>query len=501
LAEQRRSRVFVAVPVYRGTRFVADTLHSIFAQTHRDLRVMISVDGHDTESADVCSPFLADTRVRMVVQERRLGWVANMNWLIDACDGDFFCYWQQDDLCAPDYLEKLVTAFSQHPDAACSYSDLRWFGRASHEVKMPAMVGFAQQRILAQIEALHWIPLRGLVPTDVLTRVGPIRGIHDSITFSDSLWVLRLAAAGDLIRVPEVLYFKRDHAESVSKGPSAGFQVAPREAWIMLGLMIFSEVAARFEVSDRPKLALVIADRLVTRRSDRWFHYDAAAVSASEPARVAMDFFRTLEAQSGVRPPTIEGDDDSDERLRAVADELTSLGTAARLAADRALAASTRAIDRRSLIRALSASNALIIDCSAGGAAAVVLLEGWSEPEDWGTWNEGRGALLWLPLPGDGRTWQVQLVGQPYLGTDAAPTTPRIIISKDERVVLDCSLTASSAIPAFKVTGDPSARDGAILSIDMPNGTSPASLSLGTDERLLTLALSKIELTIVPIQR
>ena len=153
-------------------------------RTHRDLRVMISVDGHDAESADVCAPFLADTRVRMVVQERRLGWVANMNWLIDACDGDLFCYWQQDDLCAPDYFDKLVTAFSPRPDAACSYSDLRWFGRVSHEVKMPAMVGFAQQRILAQIEALNWIPLRGLVPTDVLTRVGPIRGIHDSNAFS-----------------------------------------------------------------------------------------------------------------------------------------------------------------------------------------------------------------------------------------------------------------------------------------------------------------------------
>ena len=239
MAKQRSSRVFVAVPVYRGTRFVADTLHSILAQTHRDLRVMISVDGHDTESADVCAPFLADTRVRMVVQERRLGWVANMNWLIDACDGDLFCYWQQDDLCAPDYFEKLVTALSQHPDAACSYSDLRWFGRVSYEVKTPAMVGFAQQRILAQIEALNWwIPLRGLVPTDVLTQVGPFRGVHDSNTFSDFLWVLRLAAAGDLIRVPEVLYFKRDHAESFSKAPSPGHHVALREAWITLGLMI-----------------------------------------------------------------------------------------------------------------------------------------------------------------------------------------------------------------------------------------------------------------------
>ena len=107
-----------------------------------------------------------------------------------------------------------------------------------------------------------------------------------------------------------------------------------------------------------------------------------------------------------------------------MADQLTSLRDCRSPVADRALAAPTRAIDRRSLVQALSTSNELIIDCSAGGAAAVMLLEGWSEPEDWGTWSDGRGALLWLPLPGDGRTWQVQLVGQPYLGQPRRPQPP-----------------------------------------------------------------------------
>ena len=192
-----RSSVFVAMPVYRGTEFVAETLRSVLGQTHRDVRVMISVDGNDVESAEVCRPFLEDARVRMTVHDRQLGWVGNMNWLIDACDGDFFCYWQQDDLCEPRYLERLVEALHARPDAACAYSDLRWFGRTTHEVTTPDIVGFTQQRILAQIESLDWVPLRGLVPAEVLRRVGAVRGVHDTITFSDYLWVLRLAVAGD----------------------------------------------------------------------------------------------------------------------------------------------------------------------------------------------------------------------------------------------------------------------------------------------------------------
>ncbi len=487
----RGSTIFVAVPVYRGTAFVAETLRSILGQSHRDLRVQISVDGHDSDSAEACLPFLVDERVRMEVQARQLGWVDNMNWLIDACDGDYFCYWQQDDHCAPQYFELLMEAFSQHPDAACAYSDLRWFGRSTHDVAMPALAGFTQQRILGQIESFHWIPLRGLVPIDVLRRVGHIRGLHDSITFSDYLWVLRLAAAGDLVRVPEVLYFKRDHADSASKTAASSYHVPPREAWIELGLAIFSEVAPHFSPGDRSRLALVIADRLVSPRPGRWFHYDAGVVSSSEPATLAMDFFRELEARSGVWPLAADAPGMTDGHLRALVHDLVPLTAGSTLPVDAASAVA----DRRSLVALARRRGEISLDCSSQGDVASVLLAGWSEPEDWGTWNDGHEASLWLPLPGDGGTWRIRLVGRPFAAATDPSRSRRLIISRDEASLLDTRIAAAGELPAFETSSEPGHGLGVTVRIDLPDAVSPAALGTGDDQRRLAFGLQRIDIS------
>jgi hypothetical protein len=61
------------------------------------------------------SRFLRDPRFAMHVQSRQLGWAGNLNWLMDRCDGDFFCFWQQDDLAATSYLSRLVSPCGPRP--------------------------------------------------------------------------------------------------------------------------------------------------------------------------------------------------------------------------------------------------------------------------------------------------------------------------------------------------------------------------------------------------
>lgn len=90
--------VALGVPVHRGRDFVAETLNSIRDQTHRDLRVVISIDGPDPESEEACHPFLDDPRFRMVVQPENLGWAQNISWLMDQVETPYWCYQQQDDL-------------------------------------------------------------------------------------------------------------------------------------------------------------------------------------------------------------------------------------------------------------------------------------------------------------------------------------------------------------------------------------------------------------------
>jgi len=83
--------VTIGVPVYRGERFLAETLLSIQRQTHATFQVIMSVDSPDPVCEEICAKFLDDPRFRMVVQPKRLGWVGNLNWLLSqATDGFWY---------------------------------------------------------------------------------------------------------------------------------------------------------------------------------------------------------------------------------------------------------------------------------------------------------------------------------------------------------------------------------------------------------------------------
>jgi glycosyltransferase involved in cell wall biosynthesis len=60
--------VTIGIPVYRGERFVAETVDTVVAQTYRDWDVVFSVDGPDPASEAVCGRYLDDPRFRLVVQ-------------------------------------------------------------------------------------------------------------------------------------------------------------------------------------------------------------------------------------------------------------------------------------------------------------------------------------------------------------------------------------------------------------------------------------------------
>jgi GT2 family glycosyltransferase len=123
--------VSIGVPVYRGQAFVGEALRSIQKQTHRDIDVLISVDGSDVVSAEACEPFLGDSRFRMVVQEHRLGWAQNISLLMRSCQGAFWYYHQQDDTVAEDYVQSLLEHARANPSAGVVYCDMLAFGDLS----------------------------------------------------------------------------------------------------------------------------------------------------------------------------------------------------------------------------------------------------------------------------------------------------------------------------------------------------------------------------------
>ena len=206
--------VTVGVPVYRGERFLEETLSSIQRQTHADFQVIMSVDSPDPACEAICARFLADRRFNLVVQEARLGWVGNLNWLLRHVAGAFWCYHQQDDLMEPQYLEKLIGHARAHPTAALVYSDIIPIGRLSGgPFTAPSVLGAsAYGRVMTMLqEHFPAFAFRGLTRAEALRQAGPV--LENAVTnFGvDISWLTAIARYGELHRVAEPLYRKRYH--------------------------------------------------------------------------------------------------------------------------------------------------------------------------------------------------------------------------------------------------------------------------------------------------
>jgi hypothetical protein len=152
-----------------------------------------------------------------------LRWVGNTNHLLDHVQGDYACFLMHDDLITEDYVATLLAAVKTRSSPAIAYGDMQPFsqdglGAPLRSVLMHRARGRTARCIAVLLER-HWtVALRGLAPVSVL-RQAPRPRVHTRGEYgADGPWIAGLALFASLIRVPQVLYFKRKHETGVTAG-------------------------------------------------------------------------------------------------------------------------------------------------------------------------------------------------------------------------------------------------------------------------------------------
>ena len=208
--------VGVGVPAYRGVAYVAEALRCLAEQTHRNLDVLISVDGGDEATAAACQPFLKDSRFKLAVQPTQLGWAQNISWLMAHNEGEFWYYHQQDDLVRADYVSVLLELARANAQAAVVYSDIQCFGENLSYITQAPVLGSAVTREIALLLDHHSaVAFRGLTRRNALQQTRGVRENEVENFSSDTVWMASAARAGELLRVPRALYRKRYHRDNV----------------------------------------------------------------------------------------------------------------------------------------------------------------------------------------------------------------------------------------------------------------------------------------------
>jgi glycosyltransferase involved in cell wall biosynthesis len=240
------STLSVAMCTFNGARFLPEQLDSIAAQTRLPEELVVCDDGSTDDTVSVAEAFArtAPFPVRVLLNERRLGFTRNFTRAISLCTGDLIALSDQDDVWHPDKL-----AFQEHTlrseaagavftDADVVDADLNPLG-----YRLWDSVGFsgASRRVIRTEKAPAL-----LLKQDVVTGATLMFRAHyrDAVLpmpagwFHDGWIALVVAALGKITFIPAALVKYRQHSNNeIGALPplttTAGFlrRLAAARAW------------------------------------------------------------------------------------------------------------------------------------------------------------------------------------------------------------------------------------------------------------------------------
>lgn len=116
--------VSICVPTYNGEKYLRECLNSVIAQTFSDFEVLIVDDQSSDNTFCIAQEYAKkDARIRVMRNEKNLGLVGNWNRCIELAQGEWIKFVFQDDLIAPQCLEKMLAASKPDSSIICCLRD------------------------------------------------------------------------------------------------------------------------------------------------------------------------------------------------------------------------------------------------------------------------------------------------------------------------------------------------------------------------------------------
>jgi glycosyltransferase involved in cell wall biosynthesis len=198
--------VSVVVPVFNGERYLREALQSILAQSHHPLEIVAVDDG----STDGSAAILTEHEGVRCIRLPNGGVAAARNRGVEASQGTFLAFLDQDDRWLPGKLAAQMAILRDHPRAGFAITLQRFIT----EPDAPPSA-FVREKLL-HVDHPGYVPSGLLVRREAFERVGPF--VETYRYGSDADWFIRATEVGvNGVVVPEVLLLKRLHASNESR--------------------------------------------------------------------------------------------------------------------------------------------------------------------------------------------------------------------------------------------------------------------------------------------
>jgi len=206
--------VSVVIPVYNQETYLRAAIDSVFAQTYRDLEVIVVDDGSTDRTPDVIASY--GSRVR-ALRQPNAGNASAFNRGVRAAAGRWIAWLGSDDIWVPTKLERQMDALRSRSDAGLAYTDVVTMdasGRALYTTEFPCPSDRAGcLRLLLRKNFIN--VSTALVRRDVFDAMG-LFDEEDWLCADYDMW-LRIAERYAIVRVAEPLVWYRVHPGQLSR--------------------------------------------------------------------------------------------------------------------------------------------------------------------------------------------------------------------------------------------------------------------------------------------
>ncbi len=174
MSETTHPLISVCIPVFDGANFIRESVESILNQTEKNFELLV-VDNCSTDQTVKIVAGYDDPRIRLCVNPRNVGLIANFNKCIELAKGDFIVLLPHDDVLLPTALEAFSQALLADSDIGLAYSSFYSIDERGNKLRL--MSRDREDRVMTGNEAFAMLaegcPIQcAMTRRDVYSRLG-----------------------------------------------------------------------------------------------------------------------------------------------------------------------------------------------------------------------------------------------------------------------------------------------------------------------------------------
>ena len=160
--------VSICVPAYNSAKFIEQTLKSLTSQSYRNLEILVGDNCSTDATGDIVARLQqADGRIVHVRHQSNLGYVGNLNRLLELSQGGLVAFYHSDDVYEPTIVQREVQVLSANLEVSGVFAKAKNFNddlSAGRQMKQR----FLEDPLLKKGEGYVWGGLYSFLPLMLL---------------------------------------------------------------------------------------------------------------------------------------------------------------------------------------------------------------------------------------------------------------------------------------------------------------------------------------------